>query len=172
MSGGEPLLKSGFVRELFELCRSERIGTCVETCGFVGAAAFLDVLPVTDKFLFDLKHMDDDMHKRYTGQCNTQILENAAMLIEQGADVLFRQPLIPGVNDSLLNIEATAHFLHSLDKRALRLELMPYHKMGQSKYIALDRAYDMDGVNVMEDVEIEMVRSAYQDRGVECTISR
>ncbi len=138
VSGGEPLLWSKFVRELFELSHQERIDTCIETCGLADPEALLDVIPVTDHFLFDLKHMDSDIHKKYTGQSNRQILKNAALVLEHGADVVFRQPLIPGINDSIMNIEATAGFLTSLGKSATRLQLMPYHRMGQSKYKALN----------------------------------
>jgi len=81
VSGGEPLLYAPFVRELFNLCRKERIGTCVETCGFVDSDALLEVIPVTDLFLFDLKHMDSGMHKMYTGHYNDILLQNAAFII-------------------------------------------------------------------------------------------
>ena len=138
VSGGEPLLWAKFVRELFELSHQERIDTCVETCGLADPEALLEVIPVTDHFLFDLKHMDPDTHRKYTGQSNGQILRNAALLLEHGADVVFRQPLIPGVNDSIMNIEATARFLTGLGKNATRLQIMPYHRMGQSKYKALN----------------------------------
>ena len=127
VSGGEPLLHAAFVRELFELCHEERIHTCIETCGFAGSDAFLEVMPVTDRFLFDLKHLDSDTHKMYTGHHNEKILKNAALLMEHDADVVFRQPLIPGVNDSLIHIGATAMFLKNLGGKALRLELMPFH---------------------------------------------
>jgi pyruvate formate lyase activating enzyme len=172
VSGGEPLLQAHFVRELFELCRMERIGACVETCGFASPEAFLEVLPVTDCLIFDLKQMDTDIHRRYTGQANDQILENAALVVAHCAEVIFRQPLIPGINDSLTNIDGTAKFLHRLGEKAARLQLMPYHRMGQSKYRALNVTYDMDGIAVMEDREIEAVKNAYIDRGIDCTISR
>jgi pyruvate formate lyase activating enzyme len=172
VSGGEPLSQVHFVAELFRQCQKERIGTCVETAGFASPAALLEVLPVTDHVLFDLKHMDADAHRMYTGQTNHQILENAALVIAHGADVLFRQPLIPGVNDSRTNIDRTAGFLHRLGEKATRLQLMPYHRMGQSKYKALDLPYDTDGIAVMEDEEIEAVKNAYIERSIDCTVSR
>ncbi len=171
-SGGEPLLRAGFVRELFELCHQERINTCVETCGCVDPGAMLEVIPVTDYFLFDLKHMDPEAHRRYTGQSNAPILKNAALLVERGADVVFRQPLIPGINDSIRNIEATAGFLTGLGEKASRLEIMPYHKMGESKYRALNRDYAMKGVAVPDDGQLEAVRKTYVECGIKCTISR
>jgi len=172
VSGGEPLLRAGFVRELFERCRAERIDTCVETCGLVPRDALLDVVPVTDHFLFDLKHMDSKIHNRTTGQPNGQILENAAWILEHSADVVFRQPLIPGINDSVENIEATAAFLSGFGRSGVRLELMPYHRMGQSKYRALNMKYPMNGTAAAADEMMESVKNSYLDRGIRCTISR
>ncbi len=172
VSGGEPLLYAPFIRELFELCRKEQIGTCVETCGFVKSDAFLEVMPVTGRFLFDLKHMDSGMHKMYTGHHNYIILKNAAFIIEHGADVVFRQPLIPGVNDSLINIEATAAFLKNLGAKALNLELMPFHRMGLDKYNALNIEYRMENLEIMDNEDLGAVKKAYIDHGINCTISR
>ena len=172
VSGGEPLLRPAFVRELFELSRQERIDTCVETCGCVDPEALLEVIPVTDHFLFDLKHMDPEAHRKHTGQSNEQILKNAALAVDRGADVLFRQPLIPGVNDSIENIEATARFLTSLGKNAARLQIMPYHRMGQSKYRALNMLYAMEGLGAADDEQVEAARKAYIQCGIDCSISR
>jgi len=171
-SGGEPLLQAGFVRELFALCKEARIDTCVETCGLAGRKAFHEVLPVTDHFLFDLKHMDSQVHRTYTGQPNGQILENAAWIIRQGADILFRLPLIPGINDSTENIEATAAFLSGLATSGIRLELMPYHRMGWSKYRALDMKYSMQGTDAADDGMVESVKKTYLDLGIQCTVSK
>lgn len=172
VSGGEPLLRPEFVRELFELCRREEINTCVETCGHVRSEALLDVIPVTDHFLFDLKLMDPAAHKKHTGKLNRKILKNAALLIEHGADVLFRQPLIPGISDSAENIEATARFLTGLSKNAARLELMPFHRMGWSKYKALNMLYTMEGFDAADDGQVEAARQAYVRRGIDCSVSR
>jgi pyruvate formate lyase activating enzyme len=172
VSGGEPLLRPGFIRELFELCREEGINTCIETCGFADSKAFQEVFSVTDHFLFDLKLMDSDDHRRYTGAPNNTILKNAELLLKIGADVIFRQPLIPGINDSMMNIEATAEFLNCYGKGGAKLELMPYHRLGQSKYAALHMFYDVEGIRPMEDDQIEAVKKSYIARGIHCTISR
>jgi pyruvate formate lyase activating enzyme len=171
VSGGEPLLRPGFVRELFALSRQERIDTCVETCGCVDPEALLEVIPVTDHFLFDLKLMDSEAHKQHTGQANSKILRNAALLIEHEADVLFRQPLIPGVNDSIENIEATARFLTSLGRNAARLQILPFHRMGQSKYRALNMLYAMEGLGAAADEQVEAARKAYIQCGIDCSVS-
>jgi pyruvate formate lyase activating enzyme len=172
VSGGEPLLQPAFVRRLFELSRKERIDTCVETCGCVDPEALLEVIPVTDHFLFDLKHMDPEVHREYTGKSNGRILKNAALLLERGADVLFRQPLIPGINNSTENIEATSRFLISLGQSAAKLEIMPFHRMGHSKYRALKMLYTMEGFGAADNEQVEAARKAYVRCGIECTISR
>ena len=172
VSGGEPLLHPSFVRELFELCHGEKINTCIETCGNVNQDAFKEVIAVTDHFLFDLKHMDNDIHKLNTGSPNDRILENAAFLVENKADVVFRNPLIPGINDSESNIEATSAFLKNLNAKTIRLELMPFHRMGANKYKALDLEYTLEDLDIMGNEEIEAVKKAYTDRGIKCTISK
>jgi pyruvate formate lyase activating enzyme len=172
VSGGEPLLWSAFIRELFELCRSEGIDTCMETCGFADPETLLEVLPSTDHILYDLKLMDSDAHEKYTGVSNEKILNNAGLVVERGADVIFRYPLIPGINDSLMNIEATAHFLAGLGENAARLEIMSYHRMGNNKYKSLDLHCPMEGTGMVVDEQAEMVKKAFTAHGINCSISR
>ena len=172
VSGGEPLTHADFVAELFALCRGEGIHTCVETCGCVPQAAFEKVLSLTDTFYFDLKLMDSEMHREYTGQGNDQILSNARFLAEKGADILFRQPLIPGVNSPEENVKATAAFIRSLGREDLALQLIPYHRMGTSKYAALDIPYTLEDMKPMAAEEVEAVRALYESFGVPCTVSK
>ena len=172
VSGGEPLTHAAFVSALFRLCRGEGIDTCVETCGCVPRAAFEEVLPLTDHFYFDLKLMDGEKHREFTGLDNGQILSNARFLAERGADVLFRQPLIPGVNDSEENLRAAADFIQSLGRPELGLQLIAYHRMGASKYAALDLPYTMEAVPLMAPEEVEAVRAQYEAFGIACTVSR
>jgi pyruvate formate lyase activating enzyme len=172
VSGGEPLLQSDLIGRLFTLCRQEGIDTCVETCGYVSTEAIDTVRGVTDHFCFDLKLMDSDAHKEQTGVSNERILANARHLADAGADVLFRLPLVPGVNDGEENTDATAEFLRSLPAEYRQLELMPFHRAGQTKYNALDMTYDCGGLEAMSAEDIENVRAGYQDRGITCTVSR
>ena len=171
VSGGEPLLQPAFVRELFELCKNAGIGTCVETSGYVPEQNLLEVLPLTDHLLFDLKHMDPALHRQYTGQSNEIILKNAALAAEKGADIVFRIPLIPGVNDDDANIAATAAFVNGLPVRP-RLQLMPYHRLGESKCKALNRPIRMHDVKVMTPEQLVAVKQRYIKCGADCTISK
>ena len=172
VSGGEPLTHADFVAELFTLCRGEGIHTCVETCGCVPRSAFEKVLPLTDVFYFDLKLMDGGLHRAYTGQGNENILANARFLAERGAKLLFRQPLIPGVNSPEENVRATAAFIRGLGREDLALQLIPYHRMGASKYAALDIPYTLEDMRPMAAEDVEAVRALYEACGVPCTVSK
>lgn len=171
VSGGEPLLHPEFVYELFSLCRSSGINTCIETCGFVPQSAFDRVLPVTDHFYYDLKLMDPALHREYTGCDNELILKNAGHIAKKGANVLFRQPLIPQCNDTDDNIRRTAEFITGLG-RDIGLELMPFHRAGKTKYEALDMTYKSQDLEPMTEEQITAVRDKYLDHGVSCSISK
>jgi pyruvate formate lyase activating enzyme len=171
VSGGEPLLHASFVKALFLLCRAGGINTCVETAGFVPSENLLEILPLTDYLLFDLKHMDPDVHREKTGQLNDVILGNARLAAEKSADILFRMPLIPGVNDSDENISATAAFINELPGKH-SLQLMTYHRLGDSKYKALNINNAMCETKVMTSDRVEAVRQCFESLGVACSISK
>jgi pyruvate formate lyase activating enzyme len=171
VSGGEPLLQAEFVKELFELLKGEGIGTCVETCGFVNPVNLQMVLPLADHLLFDLKLMDSDLHRKYTGQPNELILKNAALAAESDVNILFRVPLIPTINDSEENIRKTAEFVKALRSGA-EIQLMPYHRLGDSKYQALNMPNTLRNLQVMEPERLEAVRRLYLEHGVKCSVSR
>ncbi len=170
VSGGEPLMYAPFVKALFGLCREAGINTCVETSGYVNTEHLLSVLSMTDYLLFDLKHMNSDIHMNYTGQRNDLILANARLAAESGADILFRVPLMPAVNDTPENIKETAAFIKSIMARP-RVQLMPFHRLGDSKYQALDLPNRFHACRVMAREELLATKQAYIDEGVDCSIS-
>ncbi len=171
LSGGEAMLYPDFASELFRLLGTEGIHRCIETCGDVPWASFQALLPVTDLFLYDLKHMDEAAHLRWTGRSNRRILENARQLAALDAPLHFRQPLIPGVNDDEGHIRQTAEFLRSLPGDRAQLELMPYHRAGKTKYEALDRVYETGELLPHSKEELERVRSSYEALGIACSVS-
>lgn len=172
LSGGEALSHPEFACELLALCRADGIHTCVETCGYVPQETIERVLPLTDLFYYDLKLMDPEAHKAYTGADNRLILDNAAFLVKSGAQVLFRQPLIPGVNDTGENIRATVEFMKKLGRGGQKLQLIPYHRAGTSKYEALNLPYTLEELQIMPSEQVEAVRQRYCELGVSCTISQ
>lgn len=144
LSGGEVLLQSEFAAALLCAAKGEGIDTAIETCAAVQWAKFEKVLPYVDTYLFDLKLMDNVMHKKYTGMPNDLILENAIKLAMHGGNIVFRMPVIPGVNDTEDNIRKTAEFAKRCN--AEYLELLPYHKLGVNKYEMLGKNYELPEV--------------------------
>jgi pyruvate formate lyase activating enzyme len=171
VSGGEALLNPQSVSELFQLCRGAGISTCIETSGFAAEPALKKVLQFTDYLLYDLKLINSDKHEKQTGQPNDLILSNARIAADSGAGLLFRMPLIPGINDDRRNLKETADFLHSLGPKAQRIELMPFHRLGKGKYDSLDSQYLMADLPVPAPEHVEAVKKAFQELGIMCTIS-
>ena len=135
-SGGECMLQIDFLEELLKKCKADGIHTAVDTAGHVPFEYFERILPYTDLFLYDVKCFDSEKHKRYTGVGNERILDNLQRLLVCKKSVWVRIPIIPTVNDSaeeLLNIKA---FLDSCGAPE-RIELLPYHALGEHKYAAL-----------------------------------
>ena len=166
VSGGEPLMQVDFVEELFRLCRADRIPTAVETCGMVPRSSFEKILPLTDLFLYDIKQMDDEKHRKLTAVSNRQILSNLSWLVRHGANVLVRLPLIPGLNDSDEDMKAVAEYVQSLGLK--RVELMPYHDYGSGKYSQLDREYELSELKRHEEQRVVDIHNIFENMGIKC----
>jgi len=132
LSGGEPLMQAEFSRLLLAACRREGLHTTVDTCGFGCREDLLALAACTNLFLYDVKILDDDRHRQYTGVSNVVILENLAALCEAGAEIWVRVPVIPGFNDAAGDIEATAAWVAALGG-VRQVHLLPYHAWGIHK---------------------------------------
>lgn len=174
VSGGEPLLQSGFVAELFQACRAEGIHTCCETTFCVDWGAVEAVLPYTDLMISDLKHMDPAIHKKYTGVGNARTLENLKRLTRESRELILRIPVIPHVNDDRENIEATAAFiLEDLGGRVRTLQLLSFMRLGEEKYASLGMPYRMEAVRVNRKAfqkHIEQLADYFNSRGIHCLV--
>ncbi len=134
LSGGECLLYPDFCATLLKKCKENGIHTAVDTCGHVPKEAFDKVIPYTDVFLYDIKAIDPELHKRCTGATNECILANLRYLDRLGCKTELRVPCVPGVNDR----ELTAiHDLAGSLKSRPRTRVLPYHDLARSKYEAL-----------------------------------
>ena len=171
VSGGEALMQPQFVCDMFEKCRRADIHTCVETSGYIAESALRQVLPYTDLVLYDLKHLNSEKHRQYTGKPNDLILSNAKIVAASGVETLFRMPLIPKVNDDMQNIKMTAKFLHELGNNTLRIELIPYHRLGKGKYESLDMEFHLSEILSPEPNEIESVKNEFANYHITCLIS-
>ena len=159
-SGGEPLTQPDLLAEAAALCRKNRIHTVIETCGAGNYEEFKKALPYIDAMFFDLKHMDTNVHKELTGAGNEQILDNLIKITTHGIPITIRTPVIPGYNDSEENIITVAEFIKELP-HVENYELLPYHNLGESKYKALGREYELSEVEPpTEEHIITLVKSA------------
>ena len=137
-SGGECMLQIDFLEEILRLCKENGIHTAVDTAGHVPYDYFERILPYTDLFLYDVKCLDSEKHKKFVSVSNARILENLEKLLAAGASVLVRIPVIPEVNDSAEEMKAVSAFLRKRNNSP-RVELLPYHRMGEHKYEALGK---------------------------------
>lgn len=135
-SGGEPLMQEDFLFEALTLFKESGVHTAVDTCGHVNAVSLSRIMTVTSLFLYDLKHIDASEHERYTGVSNQLIISNLDMLLDRGADVILRIPVIPGVTARADYMEKLGDFIKNHRSSGLReINLLPYHKTGSSKYV-------------------------------------
>jgi pyruvate formate lyase activating enzyme len=140
-SGGEPFAQPIFLRAVAEACAERGYGTAVETSALFNWEECGDIIPLLGTVFADIKHMEPEQHKRYTGSSNEKILENIGRIITNHPNVIIRLPLVAGVNDDEACLEAVCSFIlrHSggSSQKVPCVELLPYHNLGLSKYIAL-----------------------------------
>lgn len=138
-SGGEPLLHPDILFPLLDECGRRGIHRAVDTAGNVSASILQQAATRTDLFLYDLKSMDDALHRKWTGASNKLILENLMMLADSGKHIIIRIPVIGMINDTEQNMIETAAFVASLGGEKKEVHLLPYHAIAQHKYLKLGR---------------------------------
>jgi pyruvate formate lyase activating enzyme len=137
-SGGEPLLQPVFLSELIDELKTWGFHLALDTSGFAAWEVLDRIARKCDLILYDLKTMDDAMHREYTGVSNRLILDNLKRLSSVGKEIWVRVPLVPGVNDDKENMRRTADFLRPLPN-IKRVSVLPYHKGGCEKYMNLGK---------------------------------
>jgi pyruvate formate lyase activating enzyme len=147
ISGGEPAMQDEFVHNLLKEANDISIHTAIETCGYVRWEKLEKLVPYTDTFLYDIKHMDSKIHKDLTGVHNELILKNARRIAQcSDVEIVFRTPIIPGKNDDIRNLVAIAEYAAHLDVR--RWDLLPYHRYGESKYQQIGKDYPLERIEL------------------------
>ena len=152
VSGGEPLLQIDFVTELLKSVKSYGINTAVDTSGFTfnpndeGVVKKHELLDnFVDLYLLDIKHIDNDRHKDLTGVQNQNTLAYAKWLSARGKRIWIRHVLVPGYTDDEASLEKLAEFIKTINVE--KIEVLPYHTMGEVKYQKLGIDYALKGVN-------------------------
>lgn len=153
LSGGEPLMQPEFCVALLSELKKEGIDTAVDTCGSVSAEAIKEILPYTDTFLYDIKQMDPEKHKKLTGQPNELILSNLQYISSSNRKIEIRIPFVPGCNNDTANLKSCGEFLSKL-KGIAKVRLLPYHDYARSKYASLNMTDTMPDVDIPTDEEL------------------
>lgn len=170
VSGGEPMMQSDFVTELFDACGAEGIHRALDTTGLAKTETLLEVARRTDLFLYDLKLMDPEKHRQWTGVSNELILENLRILAGTGANINIRIPLVKGVNADDGNIRQSAAFIASLPGPKKPVSLLPYHNIAINKYNKLGQNYNLEGMQEPAKEEIEQIISLFSEYGLTATV--
>jgi pyruvate formate lyase activating enzyme len=169
VSGGEPFAQPEFLLELLSSCRRRGIATAVDTCGHVAPHLFRSVAEHVDLFLYDLKIIDDERHREFTGVGVESIHENLRWLAEQNRAVIVRFPLLPGINDDEANIRAMGEFLSALENRP-RVDILPYHRAGVDKYTRLGREPRLPDTRPPSEPVVAAVARQLGDCGLHVTV--
>ena len=174
VSGGEPLNQSDFVASLFEACKEEDIHTCFESSFYSNWKNIEKVLPYTDLVIADIKHMDTNIHKQYTGVHNKSILDNLKKFACKERELILRIPIIPQVNDDMDNIKATADFiLDELGGHVRTLQLLSFMRLGEEKYQSLVMNYKMKDVELNRECfqeHVTEIANYFNGRGIHCLV--
>ena len=181
-SGGEPLMQPGFLKSLLLECRRNNIHTAVDTCGLAANEIFRDIIPYTDLFLYDLKIMDTELHRRFTGESNELIIGNLKFLSRQEKNILIRFPVIPGITDTRNNINSMKDFLINIfisgdDKSGqnnfsgrFKMSILPFHSMSGHKYELLGKVNRMKNAKGFKNEELSGIKKEFEEIGMSVTI--
>ena len=169
LSGGEVLCQAEFARELLWECKAHGLHTAIESAASLPYDRIEAILPYLDLFLMDIKHLDREKHKEFTGVYNDLILENARRVAESGVELIIRTPVIPTFNDTEGEIRDIARFARSL-KGVSEHHLLPYHRLGSDKYQGLGRNYSLKDIEPPERERMEYLRSVSESAGLKCQI--
>lgn len=158
-----------FLLECLQQCGREGIHRVVDTSGYAELEVLKQISSETDLFLYDLKFMDPEKHRIYTGVSNHQILGNLKYLARSGTKVILRIPLVPGVNDDAENVDLMGMFLRILPEIE-KVHILPYHGLQDKKYEHLGTNFVGREIKPSTKNEIDMVKQRLQGFGLSVEI--
>lgn len=169
-SGGEVMaMDMDFILEAAKELKRQGIPLAIDTCGYVPYERFQKILPYTDVFLYDVKVMDEGLHKKYTGVDNRLILENLVRLAHDGAGICVRIPTVKEVNGDERSMKEIIAFLQEHDIHPIQINLLPYHDTGSGKYRKLDTAYKGTDLHAPDKEEMEVLTALFINAGFKNT---
>ena len=162
VSGGEPMAQFDFTRQLLMEAKKNRLHTVLDTCGYGEQDHYKEIMDCVDLFLFDYKFTDDRLHKEYTGVTNKEILKNLDFLYNNGASIILRCPLIPGVNDNEDHLNGIKNIIRKYP-HLKSVEIMPYHNMGKDKASRVGLEYKLSHIKNAEESDKQKWLSYFAD---------
>ncbi|MDO4466976.1 MAG: glycyl-radical enzyme activating protein [Bacillota bacterium] len=165
ISGGEGMAQPEFLKALVPALKEHNLHVAIETTGYIEEETFKELAPMFDLLLFDVKQADTNKHFTGTGVYNEQIKENLTWAVNQGIEVLPRIPVIPGFNAALEDAKEIAEYL--LDIGLSRVQLLPFHQMGERKYELLNREYELKNIKALYPEDLKEYQSIFVQNGVQ-----
>jgi len=160
VSGGEPTLQAQALISLFKAAQKDGFHTCLDTCGAIVSQIVKDLYALTDLVILDVKHIDEQWHRRLTGASNENVLTNAKYREQSGKEMWLRYVLVPGWTDQEEHLIAWAkYFAHF--KTVTRVEILPYHELGKHKYHELGRPYELEAVKPPDASQIGKAQTIF-----------
>jgi pyruvate formate lyase activating enzyme len=169
-SGGEPTMQPAFLKQLLIACKEEGFHTAVDTCGYTSCQTMAEIIPYTDLFLFDLKHVDSEKHLAFTGKSNDVIMENFSYIIESKKKIRVRIPVIPVFNFLEDDLEAICDFLSLQKDNIDQIDLLPFHTIAQNKYKRFGLANKMEGIKGVSKDDIANAKKLFEKEGFKVKI--
>lgn len=168
LSGGEPLVQYAFASELLKACKAQGWNTAIETTGIGTEEAIETVIPYVDTVLLDIKHMDGEQHKKFTGADN-ELVKKHVPRICQISNTVIRIPVVPGFNFSTEAVKSIAEYAKTL--MGIRIiHLLPYHSFGENKYGLLGQDYEMKDIKPLKPEDLEESKKMVESLGFQCII--
>lgn len=165
-SGGEVMsMDMDFILAMAKELKRQDVTLTIDTCGYVPYERFEKLLPYVNTFLYDVKVMDPELHKKYMGTDNKLILENLVRLSQDGARIYIRIPTIKEVNGNEENMKETIAFLKQHDIHPAGVNLLPYHDTGSGKYAKLDMEYKGTDLHAPDKEEMEALAALFVNAG-------
>jgi pyruvate formate lyase activating enzyme len=166
LSGGEVMaMDPDYIQALVKALYREGIDVTIDTCGQAPYSNFEAILPYVHTWLYDIKVMDDELHRKYIGMSNRMILDNLKGIAKAGARIYIRIPTVKEVNGSRESMSEIIDFLKANDIRPLQVNLLPYHSTGSHKYGKLGREYQAADLTAPTDEEMGLFVKQWNEAG-------
>jgi pyruvate formate lyase activating enzyme len=173
LSGGEPLLQWRFALEILREAKRKGWHTALDTTGYADWEVLEGLLNYTDLVLYDVKHMNSARHQEGTGKANELVLDNLQKTVgKPRVKVWVRRTVIPNFNDYDEDLEELSEFVLILGTAVEKVSLLPYHKFGELKYVAMGRAYPYRGVPLISDERIQVLKKLVESHGIKVDVGR